>query len=514
MPITAPTVSTELLAALSLSTDLANGLPAETALRSAVLAATLAECAGLSDSVREEAFVTGVLRFIGCTAFAHEEAELAGGDDVAFRRAYKDIDPGRSIDLARVAMAEVGRGRPLVERAGLVLRAAVDGAQAARALAGCDVARQLGEGLGASEGLLRNLAQLFERWDGRGHPLGLAEAGIAVTVRLVHVAAVAEHALRIGGVPGVLRELARRRGTQLDPAFVDLLARDSGAILQAVSGPSVWDLAVSRQGTFDACLRPDSAASIAEAFGHFVDLQSVFTLGHSAAVARLVTLGARAAKLSPAAQVTLRLAGHLHDLGRVSVPTGTWEKPGALSWSEWERVRLHPYHTERLLSQCRDFADVARIAGAHHERLDGSGYFRGISGDALDLPARLLGAADSYQAMLEPRPHRPAFTPEKAARELWRAAKAGALDPAAVSAILDAAGHVVPASRATWPAGLTDREVDVLRELARGNTRATIARALGIGERTVRHHIQQIYGKTAIRSRAGIALFAVEHGLL
>jgi HD-GYP domain-containing protein (c-di-GMP phosphodiesterase class II) len=517
MASVAPNVCTELLAALSLSTDLANGLPFETALRTAVVATRLGFATGVRGTALHETYVASLLRFVGCTAFAHEESKLVGGDDLSFRRAYKDVDPGRPMEVAGVALREIGRGKGALQRAQLVARAAVEGhkVQSARAQAGCDVAHRLAEHLGASAGVLHALAHLFERWDGSGDPLGCKGTEIAVQARLVHVASVAEHFHRLGGPGAAEHELARRRGGHLDPELVDALVGDAQALLMPLQLPSVWDMALEEQPSTPSWTRPLTELAVAEAFGQFVDLQSVYTLGHSTGVALLVERAAEAMNLTASMRTTARLAGHLHDLGRVSVATGTWEKAEALSWAEWERVRLHPYQTERILLHCRALSDVARVAGAHHERLDGTGYYRGFGKQAIDPAARLLAAADAYHAMLEPRPHRPALPADKAARELRDDAKRGTLDDAAVRAVLDAAGHpVAAAAPARWPSGLTDREMDVLRELARGATRRHIADSLGIGERTVRHHIEQIYGKTGIASRAGIALFAMDHDLL
>jgi DNA-binding CsgD family transcriptional regulator len=184
-----------------------------------------------------------------------------------------------------------------------------------------------------------------------------------------------------------------------------------------------------------------------------------------------------------------------------------------LNHSELERVRLHPYLTERMLASSTRLARLARIAVQHHERLDGSGYPRGLSGDSLSTAGRLLAAADVYHATLEPRPHRDARSEDEAAAELRTEVRAGRLDGDAVEAVLGAAGHRVSARR-DWPAGLTSREVEVLRLLARGMSSKQVAQRLVITPKTASNHIEHIYSKVGVTNRALASLFAAKHGLI
>ncbi|MER3486549.1 MAG: metal-dependent phosphohydrolase, partial [Chloroflexota bacterium] len=212
--------------------------------------------------------------------------------------------------------------------------------------------------------------------------------------------------------------------------------------------------------------------------------------------------------------VATRRAALLHDLGRLGVPNGIWEKPGPLTAAEWERVRLHPYLTERILSRCTALAPLAILAGSHHERLDGSGYHRGIPASLLPPSARILAAADSYQAMTQARPYRPAYSAEAAAQQLQGEADAGKLDRQAVQAVLEVAGHIVTPVRPVWPAGLSDREVEVLRLITTGLSNREVAHRLKISPKTVGHHVEHIYNKIGVSTRAGAALFALQHDLL
>jgi HD-GYP domain-containing protein (c-di-GMP phosphodiesterase class II) len=209
--------------------------------------------------------------------------------------------------------------------------------------------------------------------------------------------------------------------------------------------------------------------------------------------------------------VTIRRAAYVHDVGRVAVPVAIWQKPGPLTPDEWERVRLHAYHSERVLARSPFLAALSPVATSHHERLDGSGYHRGTTAPGLRLPARLLAAADAYHAMTEPRPHREPLAPEEAAETLSQEARDGRLDADAVVAVIEAAGHPTP--RIERPARLTEREAEVVGLLARGLQTKQVARALGISVKTADRHIQNAYGKIGVSTRAAATLFAAQHGL-
>jgi DNA-binding CsgD family transcriptional regulator len=198
----------------------------------------------------------------------------------------------------------------------------------------------------------------------------------------------------------------------------------------------------------------------------------------------------------------------------VGVSAGVWTKAGALSEREWEQVRLHPYYTERVLARPGRLARLGALAALHHERLDGSGYHRGAPAALLSPAARILAAADAYQAMTEPRPYRPARGAELAADELRREVRAGRLDRDAVDGVLAAAGHRVQRGRRPFVAGLTEREVEVLRLVARGHSKKEIAARLVIAEKTADNHVQHIYEKIGVSTRAGATLFAMEQHLL
>ena len=334
----------------------------------------------------------------------------------------------------------------------------------------CASAGVLADRVGLAAEVREALAYFFERWDGSGLPLGARGDAIPVEMRVVQLADVAEVHLRLGGVDGAVGMARSRSGTQFDPAIAATFDRCAGEILEGLPD-DVWRAALAQAPDRDRLLTEDELDGLLEAMGDFVDLKCPFTLGHSRGVAALAAEAGRRCGLPGPDVKLLRRAGLVHDLGRMGVSNAIWEKPGPLSAGEWERVRLHPYLTGRILSRVRGLEPVAALAAAHHERQDGSGYPRAVGGGALTPPARLLAAADAYHAMVEPRPHRGALSEGDAAERLRRQARESRLDAQAVDAVLEAAGHRVPRRKA-WPAGLTTREVEVLRLVAQGRPTA------------------------------------------
>ncbi|HWZ88234.1 MAG TPA: HD domain-containing phosphohydrolase, partial [Polyangiaceae bacterium] len=338
----------------------------------------------------------------------------------------------------------------------------------------------------------------------------LAGEAIPIASRIAQLAEYVEVAQRVGGAAAVLA-LARERKKQFDPKLIALLGQ--GEITLGLDSVQAWNAVIDAEPALAIVLTDDEFESALLAIANFIDLKSPFTLGHSAAVAELSAAAATAAKLPPAEVRTLRRAGLVHDFGRLGVSNAIWDKPAPLGAGEWERVRMHPYITERMLRQSPALAPLGAIAVQHRERLDGSGYPRGTSGASISLHARILGAADAYQAMREPRPYRPARSGDEAAKLLRGEARAGKLATDAVEAVLEAAGHRAR-RRPEGPAGLTAREIEVLQLLARGLSTKEIAGRLLITPKTAGNHIEHIYVKIEAKSRVAASLFAVQHGLL
>ncbi|HET7354784.1 MAG TPA: HD domain-containing phosphohydrolase [Gaiellaceae bacterium] len=503
----------ELVAALSLGVDLGFGQPMEHVLRECMIALRLADRLGLEEAERSTVYYTALLVNVGCHADAHEQAKWFG-DDINLRSGKYDHDI-RSIRAAATAMSLIGSGNPPLHRFRVGLEFAISGH---RDLDGmiethAALARGLAERLGLPQAVQAAVGSSYEQWDGKGWPGDLAGEHIPVASRLSQFAEFVEVAHRLGGIGAAVALAERRAGSQFDPSLAETLRSEPEAILGELDSAHTWSAVIDAEPTLRVTLSGGAFDQALLAIADFVDLKSPYTLGHARAVAELAAATATQLGLPEDEVSMLRRAGLVHDLGRLGVSNAIWDKPGPLGAGEWERVRLHPYLTERMLYQSTALAPLAEVAVQHRERLDGSGYPKGLSGGAIIRPARILGAVDAYQSMREPRPHRPALSPDKTAAELQADARAGKLDAEAVAAVLVAAGHEV-GRRREWPAGLTTREIDVLRLVARGLSSKQIATQLVITPKTARNHIEHIYTKIGASSRVAASLFATEHGLL
>jgi HD-GYP domain-containing protein (c-di-GMP phosphodiesterase class II) len=355
-------------------------------------------------------------------------------------------------------------------------------------------------------------AHVGERWDGKGEPGGGRRDEIPLPVRIVQVARDAAFQRMLGGEEFAARVVRERAGRAFDPAIAMRLADEAPGILALEDHASAWDETLACEPTPRLTLEGEAIDRALAAMGDFADLATPYLVGHSDGVAELATAAAVHCGFEAADLVTIRRGAFVHDVGRVAVPVRIWQKAAPLTPDDWERVRLHAYHSERVLSRSPFLAALAPVATTHHERLDGSGYHRGTAAASLTRPARLLAAADAYHAMTEPRPHRQALSPAQAAEILSQEARAGRLDADAVAAVIEASGQRVP--RMERPAGLTEREVEVVGLLARGLLTKQVARALGISVKTADRHIQNAYGKIGVSTRAAVTLFAMEHGLV
>jgi len=503
----------ELVAALSLGVDLGFGQPMEHVLRQCLIAMRLAGHAGLGEQDRMAVYYTALLVNVGCHADAHEQAKWFG-DDIALKSGKYMHELG-SVRGALATMRLVGAGNPPLHRFRVGLEFAFSGhrdldgmiSQHAR------LARSLAEQLELPGAVREGVGAAYEQWDGRGWPGVLKAGAIPVAARIAQLAEFAEVAHRVGGVAGAITLARRRAGRQFDPALAALLCARAEEIFGGLDAVPAWQTVIAAEPALAMELSPDQLDRALAAIANFVDLKSPFTLGHSVAVAELAEEAGRRLGLPPAQVLMLRRAGLVHGFGRLGVSNSIWDRPGPLSAGEWERVRMYPYLTERMLHQSAALAPLGEIAVQHRERLDGSGYPRGLSGGAISRPARVLGAADAYASMREPRPHRPARSAEEAAEQMRAEVRAGRLDGAAVDAVLEAAGHRLPRRREAL-AGLTAREVEVLILLARGLSNKQIAERLVITPKTAGNHVEHIYAKIGISGRAAAALFAVQHGLL
>jgi len=503
----------ELVAALSLGIDLGFGQPMEHVLRQCMIALRLAECVGLDEDERSVVYYTALLINVGCHSDAHEQAKWFG-DDIALKSGKYDHELG-SLSGALATLRLLGSGNPPLHRFRVGVEFAVSGHRDLNGMIAqhSSLARRLAEELRLSVGVQEAVGAAYEQWDGKGWPGNLKGDAIPIASRLGMIGEFVEVAHRIGGTGAAIDLAKRRAGSQFDPTLAAALCANAETILGGLDAGHTWDGVIGTEPSLGVRLSDAEFDAALMAVADFVDLKSPYMLGHARAVAALAVEAGAKLGLEDAKLATLRRAGLVHGLGRLGVSNAIWDKRGPLGAGEWERVRMHPYLTERMLHQSVALAPLGAIAVQHRERLDGSGYPRGLSGVVITVPARILGAVDAYQSMCEPRPYRDALMPEVTAKELRAEVKAGRMDGDVIEAVLGAAGHRV-VRRREGPAGLTVREVDVLRLVARGLSNKEIGARLVISPKTARNHIEHIYVKIGVSNRAGAGLFAMQHGLL
>lgn len=422
---------------------------------------------------------------------------------------------GKPVESAMFAIRQVGNGRSMFGR----VRAGVGFVREGRR--DLEVmfenhwraADMLMEQLGLSQEVRDSVCQTFERWDGKGEPQGVRGEEVLLASRLVNLADVVVVFEQAHGVDAAIAVATQRRGTQFDPSLVDLFVSEAESLFAGLDGVSTWETVMATEPLLERELTDDELDAALAAVADFVDVKSPYTIGHSRGVAELA-MGASTVAEFPAGEVRqVYRAGLLHDLGRLGVSNAVWDKHTPLSQPEVERVRLHPYFSERMVASSPVLAPLAGLASQHHERLDGSGYPRGLTGEAITPAGRIMAAADFYRAKTEERAHRPAVSAEGAADLLRGEVRAGRIDPDAADAVLRAAGQRV-GRRRVWPAGLTAREVEVLRLVARGLSRQQIAERLVISRKTASNHVEHIYTKIGVQNRAMASMFAMRHGLL
>ena len=508
----------ELMAALSIATDLGMGQPVEYALQSCILAVRLGEKLGLAEEALRGVYYQALLRFIGCNVETHILAALIG-DEIAIRQQLAPVDSTdirATLRIVTRTIWQAQQGRSMLELVRTMARGLLQSPRILQEVfAGhCEVAQRLAERFGFSGSVIMALGQLYERWDGKGLPWGLKGEVIETAVLVVTLAQDMVLFHRLGGMEAATAVAQQRRASQYAPWIVDCFCQHAPHLLAGLDSDPTWDRVMALEPGSHQVLTAVQLDKACQAMANFVDIKTPFTMGHSSRVAELAAAAAQRMGL-PAGDVTaVRRAGWLHDIGKTGVSAGIWMKTEPLTEKEWEKIRLHPYYTERILQRPSPLSQWGQIAACHHERLDGSGYYRGITADALMPVARILAAANTYQTKLEERPHRPALTPEEAATALQQEVRAGRLDSEAVHHVLAAAGHAPSRVRPALVAGLSQRQIEVLRLVAQGMTIKQVAAQLVIAPKTADNHIQHIYNKIGVTTRAGATLFAMEHNLL
>jgi HD-GYP domain-containing protein (c-di-GMP phosphodiesterase class II) len=506
----------EIIGLFALGQENAFGQPLESQLRSCLIASGFADALELPPVLRADVYWVALLRYVGCTGHAHEVATVFG-DDIGARARSAEHDFNNPREILPELLKHAGGGTAGIRRLRAVLAVLAGGRQFVQLnfRTGCEVGDVLLARLGMADSVRAALAHTFEQYNGKGLPNGVAGEAIPQAMRVVRLAHDAEVLCRIRGFDEASVIMRKRAGSVYDPTLVSTLLDILPALLERLAKVDPWDAMLAAEPDPHETLAGAALDDALLVAADFIDLKSPYTPGHSRGVADLATAAAEALALPAAEVATLRRAALLHDFGRTAIPNSVWDRVEPLTRSDVDRIELHPLLTEQMLRRCPGLAAEKVLAGLHHERVDGSGYAKGIDGSLQPMAARVLAAADRYHDFVEDRAYRPALSPAQAAVEIRRRAQDGRLDATAAEAVLNAAGHVdarVP--RPGKPAGLTEREVEVLRLAVQGLTMRQIGTRLSISAKTVDAHIQHIYTKAGVSTRGALALFAVQEGLL
>jgi HD-GYP domain-containing protein (c-di-GMP phosphodiesterase class II) len=416
----------EVIGALSYALDLTEGEPPGHAARSCLIGMRLADELGLDAAARSDLFYALLLKDAGCSANSARMAALFAADDHVAKRTSKRIDWARPWPAFVWALRTGGvRRLKAIHDAGEVTRALMQ----ARCERGAEIARMLG----LSEATAEAIHGLDEHWDGRGQPHGVRGDAIPLGARILCLAQTVEIFHRARGARAAYAVANARRGSWFDPALVNALGafRADAAFWAGLATP---DLTHAEPADRVLGADEDRLDRIADAFAAVVDAKSPWTYRHSDRTSVIATSIAAALDADPSTLRALARAARLHDIGKLGISNRILDKPAPLTPPELERVREHPHLTRRILERAPGLRDVAALASAHHERLDGSGYPDALTADELSLPMRVLAVADVYEAMTSERPYRPAHTSDEAL-EILRAEAPRRLDPDAVGAL-------------------------------------------------------------------------------
>ena len=426
--------------ALSSALDLSTGQPPGHSIRACIIGMRIGQEIGLSTDALNDLFYALLLKDCGCSANSSKTFHALGSDDLKAKRDVKTTDWTRtSWETIQYALGHVATGKPFVERVRNLLRMAATQKVHARDVTKirCERGATLCRLMGLTDGTANAVLNLDEHWDGHGYPEGHSREEIPILSRIMLLAQTLEVFLIAYGPEAALTAVHNRRGTWFDPGLLD-------AVTSLATRNALWN-DTSGENLSEICLRmePDPRAleadettldNIALAFSGIVDAKSPFTYNHSLGVANAAIATARALGLSRERIVFLRHAALLHDLGKLGVSNAILEKPAKLDNGEWEVMKQHPRDTWKILQAVPGFEEMSNVAGSHHEKLDGSGYFRGVTGDQLSVEARILAVADIFDALAANRPYREGLPLEKVF-QIIRAEAPHKLDAGCVEAL-------------------------------------------------------------------------------
>jgi HD-GYP domain-containing protein (c-di-GMP phosphodiesterase class II) len=509
----------EFVATLALAQDNAFGQPLESQLRSCLLATWICEAAGFEKEVRDAVYWVALLRYIGCTGHAHEVATVFG-DEIAIRAQTLVHDAANPAEVMHdvVTFATAGRSRQESEQTVQMIQQTAHEWAVHNFKSGCEVADMLAQRLDFGADIRDALRFTFERWNGNGFPAHASGEAIPLPMRVVHLSQDMEAIGRLFSPAKAIDAARDRCGRTYDPALADVFVAHGSAWFDRLAKLDPWDAVLDLEPEPRRLLSGEALDNALMVAADFIDLKSPYMGGHSRRCAELSADAAQVLALTEDAVATVRRAALVHDFGTTAVSNSILDKRGPLTRAEFDRVELHPMLTEQMLRRSPALAALNPVASAHHEKCDGSGYHRRVRTDHGDPAACVLAAAEIYVGMTTDRADRASYSAEAAAAELRRLAAQGALDLRATNAVLEAAGHgdakAATPSRPNNPGGLSHREVDVLRLAARGFTTQEIADRLFISAKTADHHIQHIYNKITVSTRAAAALWAMQNAIV
>lgn len=430
----------EVVSALSQALDLGSGSSAWHSVRSCIIGMRIAAELGLPEGIQSELYYALILKDAGCSSNASEMYRALHGDEIGAKRDVKKLDWTRT-NWASIEylLGHVAVGKPLMERLAAFIQVAVGQKKHARnvTMMRCERGATLARLIGLDEGTANGIAGLDEHWDGRGNPAGLARREIPLASRIMLLAQTLDVFFTDHGPAAAVEVAVQRSGRWFDPELVRAVRSLASREMLWVGLCQGWDREIalgmepSQKNMVDGHVTLDS---ICQAFAQIVDAKSPFTYNHSNGVANAAVAIAKQLGFGDDRAIFIRHAALLHDVGKMAVSNAVLEKPGKLDDNEWKSMRSHPEFTLSILRNIKGFEEMSEIAASHHEKLDGSGYFRGLTSDRLPLEARVLAVADIFDALAADRPYRKAMPREKIF-EILRKDSPRALDSDCVEAL-------------------------------------------------------------------------------
>lgn len=408
----------ELIGALSHALDITEGQPEGHCIRCCWIGMHIGEKLGMPTNQLWELYYTLLLKDLGCSSNASRICELYLTDDLSFKRDFKWVD-GSLPQVLRFVLRHTGPSSGLIDRLKTLGGILTNGDEIAQELIqtrctrGADIARQLR----FSEGVAQGIHSLDEHWDGQGRPAGLIGKHIPLYSRIALFAQVVDVVNSSDGEIAALTEIQKRRGTWFDPDVIDAFVAiaQSADFWSTLNSPEVEArvLALEPEGSHEVPLDEDYFDDIAEAFGKVVDAKSPYTAGHSARVGLYTSLLGESMEIPESRRRWLKRGALLHDVGKLGVSNSILDKPGKLDAIERAAVQRHAAYTEAILGRISNFDELARVSAAHHERLDGGGYPRGLKDADIALETRIITTADIFDAITAERPYRGAVPVDK-----------------------------------------------------------------------------------------------------